>query len=64
MPQNKKMETPSKKPNISSMAHEEEEEMQHDILKLRDRVQQISLAQRVTKNEMEAKAVGLKNSLK
>ena len=34
--------------------------MQHDISKLRDQVQQISLSQRVTKNEMEAKMDGLK----
>jgi len=34
MPQKKKMETPSKQPKISSMTHEEEEEMQHDISKL------------------------------
>ena len=42
------METPSKQPKISSMTHEEEEEMQHDISKLRDQVQQMSLAQKVT----------------
>ena len=35
------------------MTHEEEEEMQHDISKLRDEVQQIGLSQRVTKNELE-----------
>jgi len=34
MPQRKKMETPSKQPESSSMAHEEEEEIQHDISKL------------------------------
>jgi len=28
------METPRKKPKSSSMTHEEEEEMQHDIAKL------------------------------
>ena len=38
--------------------------MKHDISKLRDQVQQISLSQRVTTNEMEAKMDGLKNSLK
>ena len=38
--------------------------MQHDISKLRDQVQQISLSERVTKNEMEAKMDGLKNNLK
>ena len=43
------METPSKKPEIFSMTHEEEEEMQHDMSKLRDQVKQISLAQKVTK---------------
>ena len=46
------------------MTHEEEEEMQHDMSKLQDQVQQISLAQRVTKNEMEAKMDVLKNDLK
>ena len=42
------METPSKQPERSSMTHEEEEEMQHDISKLRDQVQQVSLAQKGT----------------
>jgi len=28
------METPSKQPEISTMTHEEEKEMQHDISKL------------------------------
>lgn len=46
------------------MTHEEEEEMQHDISKLWDQVQQILLSQRVTKNEMEAKMYRLKNILK
>ena len=41
------------------MTHEEEE-VQHDISKLGYQVQQISLSQRVTKNEMEAKMDGLK----
>jgi len=40
----KKMDTPRKKLERYSMTHEEEEEMQHDILKLRDQVQQISLS--------------------
>ena len=40
------METPSRRPESSSMTHEEEEEMQHDISKLRDQVQQISLSQK------------------
>jgi len=38
MPQRKKMETPSKQPESSSMTREEEEEMQHDISKLQDQV--------------------------
>ena len=48
------MQTPSKQPESSSMTHEEEEEILHDISKLQDQVQQISLSQRVTKNELEA----------
>ena len=70
MPRRKKMETPSKQPKISSITHEEEEEMQHDISKLRDQVQQISLSQKVTKakmdglkNGMEAMIYGLKNGI-
>ena len=46
------METPSKKPEISSMTHEEEEEMQHDISKLQDQVKKISLSRKVTKAKM------------
>ena len=53
------METSSKQPEISSMTHEEEEEMKHDISKLRDQVQQISLSQKVS----EAKMDGLKKGL-
>ena len=49
-----KMETPSKHHKISSMTHEEEEEMRHDILKLRDQVQQNSLSQKVTKAKMDS----------
>ena len=44
----KKMQTPSKEPESSSMTHEEEEEMQHDISKLQDQVQQLSLTQKGT----------------
>jgi len=47
------MQTPSKQPEIYSMTHEEEEEMQHDISKLRDQVQQMSLAQKVTESKMD-----------
>ena len=42
------------------MTYEEEEEMQHDIAKLRDQVQQMSLAQKGT----EAKMDDLKTELK
>jgi len=59
MPQRKKMETPSKKPEGSGMAHEEEEEMQHDISKLQDQVQQISLSQKVIEAKMESKMNGM-----
>ena len=51
--------TPIKPSEISTMTHEEEE-VKHDISKLRDQVQQMSLSQKVTKNEMEAKMDGLK----
>ena len=53
------METPNKKLEISSMTHEEEEEMQHNISKLRDQVEQISLAPIV----IEAKMDGLKKDV-
>jgi len=35
------------------MTHEEEKEMQHDISKLRDQVQQMSLAQKVIESKMD-----------
>ena len=41
------MQTPSKEPKSFSMTHEEEE-MQHDISKLQDQVQQLSLTQKGT----------------
>jgi len=53
MPQRKRMETPSKQPERSTITHEEEEETQHDISKLRDQVQQISLSHKVTKANMD-----------
>ena len=59
MTQRNKMETPSKQSKISTMTREEEEQMQHDISKLRDQVQQISLSQKV----FEAKMDGFKNSM-
>jgi len=45
MPRGKKMQTPSKEPESSSMTHEEEEEMLHDISKLQEQVQQMSCSQ-------------------
>ena len=41
MPRGNKMQTPNKQPKSSSMTHEEEEEMLHDISKLQDQVQQL-----------------------
>ena len=53
----------------STMTHEDEE-LQHDLSKLQEKVHQISLSQRATKNEMEvwkkgmeAKMDGLKNNM-
>ena len=63
MPQGKKMQTPSKQPESSSMTHEEEEEMLHDISKLQDQVQQMSLSQKLTEaqiNGVEFKIKGVK----
>ena len=51
MPERKKMETPSKKPKRCSMTH--------DISKLRDQVQQISLSQKVTKANMDGLKEGV-----
>ena len=60
MPQRKKMETPSKQPEASTMTHEEEEEMQHDISKLQDQLQQMSLSQKLT----DAKINGMESKVK
>ena len=57
------METPSKQPVISSMTHEEHEEMQHDISKLWDQVQQISLSQKVTKAKNDGLKKGVESSM-
>ena len=64
------MQTPSKEPESSSMTHEEEEEMLHDISKLQEQVQQVSLAQKATESKMdglrkdvEAKMDGLKKGV-
>ena len=53
------MQTSSKQPESSSMTHEEEEEMEHDISKLRDQVQQVSLAQKVTESKMDGLKKGI-----
>jgi len=58
MPQGKEMQTPSKEPESSSMTHEEEEEMLHDISKLHELVQQMSCSQKLTEatiNGVESK---------
>ena len=54
------MQTPSKQPESSSITHEEEEEMLHDISKLQDQVQQVSLAQKL----IEAKINGMESQIK
>ena len=54
------MQTPSKQPEKSSMTHEEEEEMLHDISKLQEQVQQISLSQKL----IEAKINGMESKIK
>ena len=41
------------------MTHEEEEEMQHDISKLRDQVQQVLLAQNGTESKMDSLEKGV-----
>ena len=53
------MQTPSKEPESSSMTHEEEEEMQHDISKLQDQVQQLSLTQKGTESKMDGLKKGV-----
>ena len=64
MPRRNKMKTPSKKPESTSMTHEKEEEMLHDISKSQDQVQQMSLSQKVTEakiNGMESTINGVKS---
>jgi peptidoglycan hydrolase CwlO-like protein len=53
------MQTPSKEPESSSMTHEEEEEMLHDISKLQEQVQQMSRSQKLT----EAKISGVESKI-
>ena len=55
----KEIQTPSKQPESSSMTYEEEDEMQHDIAKLRDQVQQVSLAQKGTEAKMDCLKKGI-----
>ena len=47
------MQTPSKDLGISSMTHEEEEEMLYDISKLQEQVKQVSLVQKATEPKMD-----------
>ena len=54
------MQTPSKEPESSSMTHEEEEEMLHDISELQEQVQQMSRSQKLT----EAKINGVESKIK
>ena len=54
------MQMPSKKPESPSMTHEEEEEILHDISKLQDQVEQMSLSQKLT----EAKINGVESKIK
>ena len=63
MPRRKKMETPSKQPESSSMNHEKEEEMQHDISKLQDQVQQNSLSQKATEAKMDSLKKGVEDKM-
>ena len=53
------MQTPSKEPESSSMTHEEEEEMLHDISKLQEQVQQMSRSQKL----IEAKISGVESKI-
>ena len=61
------MQTPSKEPGSSSMTHEEEEEMLHDISKLQEQVQQMSRSQKLTEAKisgMESKVNGVESKIK
>ena len=60
------MQTPSKQSESSSMTHEEEKEMLHDISKLQDQVQQISLSQKLTEakiNVVESNIKGVESNM-
>ena len=61
------MQTPSKEPESSSMTHEEEEEMLHDISKLQEQVQQMSRSQKLTEAKIsgvESKINGVESKIK
>ena len=58
----KKNSTPIKPLEGSAMTHEDEE-WQHDISKLQEQVQQISLSQRATKNDMEVLKKGMETKM-
>jgi len=68
------MKPPSKEPEISSMTHEEEEEMIHDISKLQEQVKHMSLSQKLREakingmesriNSMESKVNGVESKIK
>ena len=61
------MQTPSKEPESSSMTHEEEEEMLHDISKLQEQVQQMSCLQKLTEakiNGVESQINGVESKIK
>ena len=61
------MQTPSKEPESSSMTHEEEEEMLHDISKLQEQVQQMSRSQKLTEAKIsgvESKVNGMESKIK
>jgi len=60
------MQTPSKEPESSSMTHEEEEEMLHDISKLQEQVQQMSPSQKLIEakiNGVESKINGVESNI-
>ena len=58
----KKNSTPIKPLEGSTVTHEDEE-WQHDISKLQEQVQQISLSQRTKKNEMEVLKKGMETKM-
>ena len=60
------MKTPSKEPESSSMTHEEEEVMLHDISKLQEQVQKMSRSQKLSEakiNGVESKINGIESKI-